>query len=51
MIYFNDLLFMLDCSVDNYADDTTLSATGKSLNEIEESGQKLSVCECLDARK
>ena len=28
---------MLDCSVDNYAEDTTLSATGKSLNEIEES--------------
>ena len=36
MVYLNDMLYMLDCSVDNYADDTTLSATGKTLGEIEQ---------------
>ena len=39
MIYFNDLAFSLNCCVDNYADDTTLTATGKSVVEI---GQVLS---------
>ena len=36
MIYFNDLPYSLNCSVDNYADDTTLTASGKSLLEIEQ---------------
>ena len=34
LLYFNDLLFTLDCKVENYADDTTLSATGQSVEEI-----------------
>ena len=33
-IYFNDLLFALDCEAENYADDTTLIATGSSVDEI-----------------
>ena len=35
-IYFNDLPDSLLCDVDNYADDTTLTATGKTLEEISE---------------
>ena len=38
LIYFNDLPHKLSCNVDNYADDTTLSASGPSVNEI---GEKL----------
>ena len=38
MIYFNDLPGSLDCNVDNYADDTTLSTTGRTVDEI---GEKL----------
>ena len=38
LIYFNDLPYTLDCEVDSYADDTTLTATGKSVVEI---GDKL----------
>ena len=38
LIYFNDLPGSLDCNVDNYADDTTLSATGSTVLEI---GEKL----------
>ena len=34
MIFFNDLLFSLGSDVDNYADDTTITATGKSVDEI-----------------
>ena len=37
MIFLNDLLYALSCDVDNYADDTTLSATGNSVEFIEES--------------
>ena len=36
MIFLNDLLYALSCDVDNYADDTTLSATGNSVEVIEE---------------
>ena len=40
LIYFNDLPDSLPlCDVDNYADDTTLTANGKTLEEI---GEKLS---------
>ena len=45
-VYFNDLLFALDCDVENYADDTTLTPTGKSINEISE---KLGSSEAKDA--
>ena len=38
LIYFNDLPGSLNCTVDNYADDTTLSTTGGSVLEI---GEKL----------
>ena len=38
LIYFNDLPGSLDCNVDNYADDTTLSTTGRTVDEI---GEKL----------
>ena len=34
LIYYNDLLSSLDCSIDAYADDSTLSATGKNVEEI-----------------
>ena len=34
LIYYNDLLSSLDCSIDAYADDSTMSATGKSVAEI-----------------
>ena len=37
MIYFNDLLYSLNCNADNYADDTTLTVSSKSLLEIEQS--------------
>ena len=36
LIYFNDLPDNLTCEVDNYADDTTLTATAGSLSEIGE---------------
>ena len=36
LIFFNDLPGTLACDVDSYADDTTLSATGKSVDEIGE---------------
>ena len=39
LIYFNDLPGTLQDPVDSYADDTTISATGKSVEEI---GRKLS---------
>ena len=38
LIFFNDLPYSLSCNVDNYADDTTLTATGSSVVEI---GEKL----------
>ena len=38
LVFFNDLPYNLECDVDNYADDTTLTATGKSVEEI---GNKL----------
>ena len=38
LIFFNDLPHSLSCDVDNYADDTTLTATGSSVAEI---GEKL----------
>ena len=31
LIYYNDLLSSLDCSIDAYADDSTMSATGKTV--------------------
>ena len=34
LLYFNDLLFSLNCNIDAYADDSTLTATGKSVEEI-----------------
>ena len=34
LIYYNDLLSSLDCSIDAYADDSTMSATGNSVEEI-----------------
>ena len=43
MVFFNDLLFSLESDVDNYADDTTITTTAKSVDEI---GSKLtSDCE------
>ena len=36
LIYFNDLPHTLSCNVDNYADDTTLSVSGKTVEEIGE---------------
>ena len=33
-IFFNDLLYSLDCQVENFADDTTLSASGQTVQEI-----------------
>ena len=34
LIYYNDLLSSLDCSIDAYADDSTMSATGKTVAEV-----------------
>ena len=34
IIYYNDLLSSLDCSIDAYADDSTMSATGKTVEEV-----------------
>ena len=34
MVFFNDLLFSLESDVDNYADDTTITSTAKSVDEI-----------------
>ena len=39
LIYYNDLLSTLTCDIDAYADDSTMSATGKNIAEI---GAKLS---------
>ena len=35
LIYYNDLLSTLDCSVEVYADDSTMSVTGGSTAELE----------------
>ena len=43
LIFFNYLPHTVDCAVDSYADDTTLTATGKTVYEI---GEKLTLdCE------
>ena len=34
LIYYNDLLSTLNCSIDAYADDSTMSATGETVSEI-----------------
>ena len=34
MLYVNDLPFVLTCPMDQYADDSTLHATGKTIDEI-----------------
>ena len=34
LIYYNDLLSSLDCSIDAHADDSTMSATGKTVAEV-----------------
>ena len=34
MLYVNDLPFLLSCNMDQYADDSTLYATGKSVSDI-----------------
>ena len=39
LIFYSDLLFLLDCDAEVYADDSTLSETGASVREI---GEKLS---------
>ena len=36
MLYVNDLSFVLSCNIDQYADDSTLCATSKNINEISE---------------
>ena len=36
LIFFNDLLFSLECDADSYADDTTLTAAGHTLDSIGE---------------
>jgi ribonuclease P/MRP protein subunit RPP40 len=36
MLYVNDLPFVLTCAIDQYADDSTLHATGKTITEINE---------------
>ena len=47
LIFFNDLPHSLDCPADAYADDTTLTETGKSVEEI---GSKLTKsCEQVSA--
>ena len=45
MLYVNDLPFVLSCPVDQYADDTTLHATGKTTAEI--NGTLESNCEVV----
>ena len=35
LIYYNDLLSSLDCAVEVYADDSTMTGTGTRLSEIE----------------
>ena len=37
MLYVNDLPFVISCSIDQYADDSTLHATGKTVNDINSS--------------
>ena len=34
LIYYSDLLYTLDCNVDAYADDSTMSSTGQSVTSI-----------------
>ena len=34
LIYYSDLLYLLDCDVEVYADDSTMSTTGTSVGEI-----------------
>ena len=36
LVYFNDLLYTLDSAVDSYADDTTITAIGSTVAEVEE---------------
>ena len=36
LIFYNDLPFSLDCAVDAYADDSTMTVTGDSIEEISE---------------
>ena len=38
LIFFNDLPYSLDCQIDAYADDTTMTVSGESVEEI---GEKL----------
>ena len=38
LIFFNDLPNTLECETDSYADDTTISETGRTVDEI---GDKL----------
>ena len=33
-IFFNDLMYYLDCETENYADDTTITTSGKTSSEI-----------------
>ena len=37
MIFVNDLPFSLSCDMDQYADDSTITATGKNIEEIDQS--------------
>ena len=34
LIFFNDLPYSLDCQIDAYADDTTMTVSGESVEEI-----------------
>ena len=34
LIYYSDLLYTLDCNIDAYADDSTMSSTGQSVTNI-----------------
>ena len=36
MLYVNDLPFVLTCAMDQYADDSTLHGTGKTVNLVNE---------------
>ena len=36
LIFFSDLLYSLDCSIEAYADDSTMVATGESVEDISE---------------
>ena len=36
LIFYNDLPFSLTCEVDAYADDSTLTSTGKTIEDISE---------------